>query len=162
MNPNIERGLYLLVIFGLGGYVANAGAQQTRLERNIPYTAQQLLKDLSSKAVKPQVVDLRALSSDDDDDDVGGYEDAHIPGSLPMPACDETKMPATARDMLRNDVPTIIVTRDGDAAAYQRCADKFLRARNLAGGAAAWIDAGLPEEDGEHVPPSMGGGGGCL
>ncbi len=161
MNPTIERAVYLVVIVALGGYVAQAGAEQTRLERGVGYPAKQLLRELSSKGFKPQVVDLRALE-DEDDDDVGGYAETHIPGSIPFPGCDLTKMPASARLTMRTDVATVIVSRDGDRASFERCAAHFSRVRNLQGGAAAWIEAGLPEADGPFTPPKMGGGGGCL
>ena len=160
MNPAIQRAGLLLAIVVLGALVATAGMARTELENRIPMDRRELLKTISKKGNRLQVVDVRVLS--DDEDDVGGYEDARVPGALPMPGCDPAKVPATARELVRGDIPTVLVSRDGDGASFEACKGRFLRVRNLDGGMAAWIDAGLPEDDGEHTPPSMGAGGGCL
>jgi hypothetical protein len=59
-------------------------------------------------------------------------------------------------------VPTIIVSEDGDAEAFKKCATFFTSARNLEGGLEAWVDANLPEDSGEYIPPKPSAGGGCL
>ncbi|MFT3912703.1 MAG: rhodanese-like domain-containing protein [Anaeromyxobacteraceae bacterium] len=91
-----------------------------------------------------------------------GYEDARVPGALPMPGCDLAAAPEKARARIVPSVPTVIVTATGSAAEAARCAGFFTSARLLAGGQEAWTDANLPEDSGEYSPPSAKAGGGCL
>ncbi|MEY3014179.1 MAG: hypothetical protein RIT45_2914 [Pseudomonadota bacterium] len=160
MKPPILRLLILVAIGGLSVGVASAGMARTEIENAIPMSSRELLGLVSKKGANVQVVDVRVLA--DDDDDVGGYQDARVPGSLPMPGCDPDKVPEQALGRVRADIPTVLVSRDGDAATFERCRKHFLRVRNLEGGMAAWSEAGLPEEDGPYVAPKPGAGGGCL
>ncbi len=160
MAPALQRVAFLVVIVALSALVASAGMARTDIENRIPYESREVLSIVSQKGHRVQVIDVRKLS--DDDDDVGGYEDARIPGALPMPGCDPANVPDEAKGRIRADIPTVLVSRDGDTKSYEACKQRFLRVRNLEGGMAAWTDAGLPEEDGEYVAPRMGAGGGCL
>lgn len=163
MNPKVERAVYIVVILVLSVYLIFLGKKQTEIQRNIPITAQELYDKLSNPKLKVQIIDVRELTSDDD---VGGYEDSRVPGALPFPGCDKTKMTSeNLQEALKRINPytyTVIVSTDGNKEIFQKCAQKFNNAQNLAGGMAAWQEAGLPDESGEYVPPKAGGGGGCL
>ncbi|MCO4760335.1 MAG: hypothetical protein KC502_02450 [Myxococcales bacterium] len=160
MRTTIERIIYLLVIATLGGMVIQAGNLHSALENAVPVTPKELYAQLKKKGRKPQIIDARALKSVGDDDEA--FEESHIPGAIPMPGCAMIKAPVAAQAMIQVGVPTIIVSQQGDEKTLTACQAKFSRARNLAGGMAAWEDADYPEEDGEYLPPKMGGGGGCL
>ena len=56
----------------------------------------------------------------------------------------------------------VIVTADGDDAAFEACRQHFAAARNLAGGMEAWSAANLPEDTGEYRAPKASASGGCL
>lgn len=163
MSPKVERGVYIGIIVILAVVLLSMGKKQIELQRNIPITAEELYKKLSNPKLKVQIIDTRPLTSDDD---VGGYEDSRIPGALPFPDCDESKMTSeNLQEALKRINPyayTVIVSTNGDKAIFENCAQKFKNAQNLAGGMAAWQEAGLPDESGEYIPPKAGGGGGCL
>ena len=156
----IERGVFFAVILGLSGMLVSEGRAQVRLEREIPVDAQGLYKQIAA-GNRPQIIDVRPLE-DDDNEDVGGYEYTHVPGSIPFPGCDENTAPADALGQIQYGVPTVIVSAEGDKAAYEKCAQQFSRARNLEGGMLGWVDEFLPEDEGEYVAPKAGAGGGCL
>jgi rhodanese-related sulfurtransferase len=105
--------------------------------------------------VKLQIVDLRPYDDEH-------YLDAHIPGAIPSPGCDEGQTPEKAKDRIYSYVQTIIVTEAGDSAAFEACSKRFGQARLLAGGMAAWTEASLPEDTGDYSPPKNAAGGGCL
>lgn len=145
---------FLAIALLLGGVVVE-GRRRVSLEARVPVGAKELYGLLARSQVRYQIVDVRA-------DLAEGYEDDHIPGAVPMPECDPEKTPKAARDRILPSVPTIIVSEEGDAAAFARCAARFTTARNLGGGMKAWDDANLPEDTGEYTPPSSRAGGGCL
>jgi rhodanese-related sulfurtransferase len=118
-------------------------------------TARELYRTLARSRAALQVVDVRADLAD-------GYEDARVPGAIPLPGCDLAATPERARDRVYPSVPTVLVTSSGDPAEAARCAGFFTTARLLAGGMEAWSDANLPEDSGEYSPPSAKAGGGCL
>lgn len=160
MKAKIERAIFLTVITGLSFLVIQEGRSQVSLENQLSFEAQGLY-DAMADGVVYQLIDTRPLE-DDDNDDVGGYEYTHIPSSIPFPGCDEANLPETAKGLIQAGVPTIIVSAEGDAESYQKCTDFFKRARNLEGGMLGWTDEFFPEDEGEFIPPKMGGGGGCL
>jgi rhodanese-related sulfurtransferase len=156
----IERGAAYAIIFALSGVLVSQANARVEIERSIPMEAQVLYKSIAGGA-KPQIIDFRPLE-DDDNEDVGGYEYTHVPGSIPMPGCDPATTPEGALGQIQYGVPTVIVSADGDKAAYEKCAQVFSRARNLQGGMLGWMDEFLPEDEGEYVAPKAGAGGGCL
>jgi hypothetical protein len=156
----VQRVVFLAVILGLSGLLVSKSMAQVQLEREVPVNATGLYGDLAS-GIKPQIVDMRPLV-DDDNEDVGGFEYTHIPGSIPFPGCDPLTTPEGAMGQIQPGVPTVIVSAEGSADDYARCADVFSRARNLEGGMLGWMDEFYPEDEGEYTPPSMGAGGGCL
>lgn len=156
----IERGVFLAVIFALSGVLVSQANARVDLERAIPMQPKALYEGLAN-GIKPQIIDFRPLE-DDDNEDVGGYEYTHVPGAIPMPGCDPTTTPEDALAQIQYGVPTIIVSAEGEAEAYEACAARFSRARNLEGGMLGWMDEFLPEDEGEYVAPKAGAGGGCL
>ena len=161
MNGWIERGVFLAAIVGMTALLVNEGRTQVKLEGQVPITAKALY-DQMAEGQAFQLIDLRPLE-DDDNEDVGGFQYLRVPKSTPMPNCDLSQAPEAARPHIKPQLPTVIITADGDPAAIERCG-VFKRARYLKGGVMAWSEAGLPEDEGEYTPPKpMGaGGGGCL
>ncbi len=164
MNPKIERAIYIGLIVVLAGLLVSFGKKEVELQKQIPVTAEELYKKLANPNINIQIIDVRPYEPEDEDydDEYLYYTDIHLPGAIPLPDCDESKAPEEAVEQINPYIPTIIVSRDGDPEIFQKCAQKFKIAQNLAGGIVAWDDAGLPTEDGEYEPPKVGGGGGCL
>lgn len=136
-------------------FVVSQGARRADLDEQIAITPKQLYKQIGSSQVKLQIVDVRG-------DIEENYEDTHVPGAIPFPGCELAALPPTVQERIVPSVPTIVVSADGDRAAYDKCRAFFTSSRNLAGGLDAWIDANLPEDSGEYVPPKPSAGGGCL
>ncbi len=151
----IEPIVWASSLFFLAALVVGEGALRARLERRIPLSAPELYRTLAHSQTGVQVVDVRP-------DAAAGYEDAHIPGALPMPGCDLARTPEAARDHIYPSVPTVIVTAGGDGGEVRRCLSIFASARVLAGGMMAGDDENLPVDSGPYNPPSARAGGGCL
>lgn len=156
----IERGVFLAVIFAMGGLLVNESKAQVALEKEIPVQPKGLY-DLIAAGKRPQVIDIRPLE-DDDNEDVGGYEYTHVPGSIPFPGCDPAQTPEGAMGQIQFGVPTVLVTAEGESELLDKCNAQFSRARNMEGGMLGWVDEFLPEDEGEYVAPKAGAGGGCL
>ncbi|MEW5740397.1 MAG: rhodanese-like domain-containing protein [Myxococcota bacterium] len=150
-----ELAIYVAALAVLGALLMAEGRTTTELEARAAVSPKELWALLSNPQLKLQIVDLRPYDDDH-------YLDTHIPGSIPLPSCDLEKAPPAARDRIYPYVTTIIVTEDGDRAAFEQCRAKFGVARNLAGGLTAWTDENKPEDTGEYSPPKAGAGGGCL
>lgn len=143
----------LLVV--LAGLVVSEGGRRAELERSVPLAPEELYRTLARSQTSWQVIDARL-------DVVEEYEDAHVPGAIPMPACDLSRAPEAARQRIHRGVPTVIVTAAGDPEEVRPCLASFAAARSLGGGMEAWSDANLPEDSGEYSAPSARAGGGCL
>jgi len=139
----------------LSGMVVGEGRRRAALERRLAVQPEELYRTLARSAVRWQIVDVRPDLEE-------GYEDARVPGALPLPGCDEASAPPAARDRIQRSVPTVIVSATGAEPGLDACLDRFTAARLLAGGMEAWSDANLPEDSGEYVAPSARAGGGCL
>lgn len=150
-----EPVVYVAILALLAGLLVGEGRRRTELERRVPVEAKELYRLLSRTQTAWQLLDVRA-------DLAEGYQDAHVPGALPLPGCDPASAPPAARDRILRTVPTVLISEDGDLAALQACLGRFTAARALAGGMTAWSDASLPEDSGEYTPPSAKAGGGCL
>ncbi len=148
-----EPFAWLIVAAALSGLVASEGRKRAELEARVPFSAPDLYRSLAKSQSRWQIVDAREESA---------YADSHVPGAIPMPSCDATKVPAAAVGRAIVSVPTVIVTSSGADADFRACLSTFTAARNLEGGMAAWSDAGLPEDSGDYSPPSVKAGGGCL
>ncbi len=155
MSARLELFGWVALLVALSAGVAAEGRRRADLERRVPLGARELYGTLARSRTSWQVVDVR-------DDLAAGYEDAHVPGALPMPGCDLSRAPAAARDRILTSVPTAIVSEDGKGDEVRTCVARFTSARAVAGGMAAWSEARLPEDTGEYVPPSVKAGGGCL
>ncbi len=151
----LEAGIYVAAMVLLGVLLLFEGRQTTELLARQAVAPKDLYAMLSNPQVKLQIVDLRPYDDDH-------FLDTHIPGSVPLPGCDAAKAPEDARDRVYSYVDTVIVTEDGDQAAFEACRKKFGQARMLAGGMNGWFDANLPEDTGEYRPPKNAAGGGCL
>lgn len=136
-------------------FVVSQGVRRAELDEATPIAPKALYKLVSSPNVKLQIVDVRPDPSEN-------YEDTHLPGAIPFPGCDPTGMDPKVMERILPSVPTIVVSEDGEADAFKKCAAFFTSARNLEGGLEAWVDANLPEDSGEYIPPKPSAGGGCL
>ncbi len=152
---NIEPLVWAAVFLATAGWVGAEGQRRQSLETQVPISAKELYQKLARSQVKLQVIDIRPELEDN-------YEDAHIPGAIPLPGCDLSAAPPAAAAQILTSAPTIVVSADGDAGTFQGCSGQFKQARNLAGGMEAWTDAAYPEDTGEYMPPKAGAGGGCL
>lgn len=151
----LELAVYVLALAALGGALLVEGRRSTALLARSPVSPKELYALLANPQVKLQVVDLRP--HDDEN-----FLDTHIPGAIPLPGCAPEQAPEGARERVYPYVTTIVVTADGDPAAFEACRGRFGLARNLAGGQAAWSAANLPEDNGAYSPPRNSSGGGCL
>lgn len=150
----IEWVLYLVGILGLAYGNFAAAVANRALEARLPITARELYARLAQSQVKVQIIDIRVPSAH-------GYDDAHVPGAIPLPGCDLEAAPASVRDHIFAYMPTVVVAGDA-TAGVESCLARFAMAKTLAGGMSAWSAANLPEDSGEYSPPKAGGGGGCL
>ncbi|WP_456401078.1 rhodanese-like domain-containing protein [Persephonella sp.] len=166
MSPKVERIIYISIIAVLSIVLFSFGKKEVELQKQIPITAEELYKKLSNPKVTIQIIDVRPYEipeeEEDEAEEIDYFTGAHIPGSIPFPDCDESKIPEEAKDQINPYLPTVIVSRDGDPEIFKKCSEKFSMAQNLAGGIYAWDDEGYPEDEGEYEPPKAGGGGGCL
>jgi rhodanese-related sulfurtransferase len=151
----LEGWLYVAALAALSAVLVVEGRTHARLAQAQPVTPRELYALLGNPQLKVQVVDLRAYDDDH-------FLDTHVPGAVPLPGCDDAQAPAAARERVYPYVMTVLVTDDGDEAAFAKCRERFSFARNLAGGMAAWSDATLPEDTGDYAAPKAGAGGGCL
>lgn len=152
MKRAVEPIVYVALLALLSAGALAEGRRRAELDRRLPLTPQELYRTLARSQVRWQVIDAR--TSD--------FDDAHVPGSIPFPACDAGRTPAAARERIVASAPTVIVTASGEAKESEPCLARFTSARVLAGGMAAWSDANLPEDSGDYAPPSSRAGGGCL
>ncbi len=150
----IEPGLWFGAIFVLSGLLLAAGMENAALKSELPIAPKELYRTLAKSKSTIQIIDVR--------DDEEEFDDTHVPGAIPFPGCDFDKTAEEVRPHILAAVPTIIVSEEGDAAAFKKCQAIFPLARNLQGGIEGWTDEGLPEDSGEYVPPKPGAGGGCL
>jgi rhodanese-related sulfurtransferase len=156
VRPALEAAAWLGLLALLGAGVIAEGRTRSDLERRIPLAPQELYRTLATSRTVWQIVDVR-------EDLEGDYEDAHVPGAIPLPGCEPGRAPADARERVLPSVPTVIVSAGAeDRAAAEACAARFTSARVLAGGMEGWFDANLPEDSGEYAAPSAKAGGGCL
>ena len=152
MKRVVEPIVYVALLVLLSAAALAEGRKHAALDRRLPLTPQELYRTLAKSQVRWQVIDAR--TSD--------FDDAHVPGSIPLPACDAARVPAGVRERVLASAPTVIVTATGEASEAAPCLERFTSARVLAGGMAAWSDANLPEDNGDYTPPSAKAGGGCL
>ncbi len=155
MSRALEPLAAAAVLVLLAGLVLHEGRRRTELERRLPVTARELYRQLSKGAAGVQVLDVRPDLED-------GYEDAHVPGALPLPGCDLSRTPPEARSRIILTLPTVIVSGEDGEEAVAACLARFPAARGLAGGMDAWSEARLPEDSGAYTPPPARAGGGCL
>jgi rhodanese-related sulfurtransferase len=155
MTARAEPLAWAAALALLAALVSVEGSRRAALERAVPVEAKELYRTLARSQAGVQVVDVRPDLS-------GGYEDAHVPGAIPLPGCDPAKAPRGAAERIHASVPTVLVSADGGGDELRRCRGRFTSARALAGGMDAWDAARLPEDVGEYTPPSAKAGGGCL
>lgn len=155
MRPWIETAVWAALLLSLSGLTLSEGSRRAALEKRLPVGPAELYRTLARSQTAWQVVDAR-------EDLSAAYEDAHVPGAVPMPGCDLARTPEAARQRIYRGVPTVIISGNGDPAELTRCLSQFTSARALAGGMQAWSDADLPEDSGAYASPSSRGGGGCL
>jgi rhodanese-related sulfurtransferase len=154
MTARTEVAVTIGALALLSALVAVEGRRRSELERRLPVGATELYRRLARSQSSVQLIDVRA--------DLAGFEDAHLPGSIPMPGCDPSRAPEKARGRIVLTAPTVVVSASGAEPDLATCLARFGAARGLAGGMAAWSAANLPEDSGEYSPPSAKAGGGCL
>jgi rhodanese-related sulfurtransferase len=155
----MKRGPFELVgwigvLAALSALLVQEGRRRVDLERRVPVPPREVYRTLARSQTAWQVIDVRPDLAD-------GFEDSHVPGSVPVPGCDLARAPGAARERVFPSVPTIVVG-GGDDAGLAACLARFTSARSLAGGMAAWSAARLPEDSGPYSAPSVKAGGGCL
>ncbi len=155
MRPWLEPAGWIAALAVAGGLVWGEGGRRAALERRVAVAPRELYRTLARSQAGLQVVDVR-------EDLEASYGDAHVPGAIPLPACDLARAPERARSRLVRSAPTVLVGATGAEDETRRCAALFTSARTLAGGMAAWSEANLPEDSGDYAPPSSKAGGGCL
>ena len=155
MSPRNETLGYLLLMGVLSLLLVSEGRTYQELRAQSVFQPQDLYRKISKSQEKLQIIDVRPDVS-------SNYEDIHIPGSIPFPECDPSKMDSKVMERIFSYAPTIIVSKKGDSAEFERCRPFFRSALNLAGGIDGWLDSNLPEDSGEYVPPKSSAGGGCL
>lgn len=155
MSARVEVLASAAVVAVLSTMLAVEGNRRVELERQIPVEPKEVYRTLARSQTAWQVVDVRP-------DLAEGFEEAHVPGAIPLPGCDPARAPEAARDRVLFSVPTVIVGEPGDPKAQQACLSRFATARWMAGGMDAWSSANLPEDMGAYTPPSAKAGGGCL
>lgn len=155
MSARVEVLASAAIVAMLSTMLVLEGSRRVELERRVPVEPKELYRTLARSQTSWQVVDVRPDLSE-------GYEEAHVPGALPLPGCDLTLAPEAARARILFSVPTVVVGASGDPEAMRACLSRFASARGLAGGMDAWIGANLPEDVGAYSPPSAKAGGGCL
>jgi rhodanese-related sulfurtransferase len=151
----VESLIYVAAMVVLSVLLLVEGRRTTTLLARRAVTPRELFAQLSNPQVKLQLVDIRPYDDEH-------YLDAHVPGAIPMPGCALEQAPEAARERIYPYVSTIIITADGDEAAFEACREKFGQARLLAGGMSGWSEANLPEDTGDYAPPKSAAGGGCL
>lgn len=155
MSARGEVILSVVVLAALSTLLAREGVRRVELERQVPVEPKEVYRALARSQTAWQVVDVRPDLAD-------GFEDAHVPGAIPMPGCDPALAPEAARGRVLFSAPTVVIGAPGDAAAMNACLARFASARGMAGGMDAWSAARLPEDTGAYSPPSAKAGGGCL
>ncbi len=155
MSARGEVVAWVVALAILSGLVVREGGRRAARERQVPVAPKELYRTLARSQTGVQVVDVRADLED-------GYDEAHVPGAIPLPGCDPSRAPRGASERVQASVPTVIVSGDGGGEELHRCLARFTAARTLAGGMDAWDAARLPEDVGEYTPPSAKAGGGCL
>jgi len=151
----LEPLAYAAALLLLAGLLAVEGRRRVELERQLPVEPKELYRLLAKTQTTWQLLDVRPDLAD-------GYDDAHVPGALPLPGCDLAAAPEAARARILTTVPTVVISADGLEDGLEACVGRFASARSLAGGMTAWSAASLPEDSGEYTPPSAKAGGGCL
>lgn len=155
MSRRAETVAYVAALAVLAGLLVAEGTRRVELERGLPVAPREAYRTMARSPAGLQVVDVRP-------DLAEGYEDAHVPGAIPMPGCDPERTPAAARERIYPSVPTLVVSASGSEPETARCLARFRLARAMAGGMAAWSAANLPEDTGSYSAPSAKAGGGCL
>ncbi len=154
-RARLEPLAYAAALLVLAGLLGFEGRRRVELERQLPVEPKELYRLLARTQATWQLLDIRPDLSE-------GYDDAHVPGALPLPGCDPAAAPEAARARILTTVPTVVISAEGGEPGLQECLARFASARSLAGGMEAWSAASLPEDSGEYTPPSAKAGGGCL
>ncbi len=155
MSARVEVLASAAIVAVLSTMLAVEGSRRVELERRVPVEPKEVYRTLARSQTSWQVVDVRP-------DLAEGYEEAHVPGAIPLPGCDPSLAPEAARARILFSVPTVIVGQPDDPEARQACLSRFASARWMAGGMDAWTSANLPEDMGAYTAPSAKAGGGCL
>lgn len=155
MTARLEASIFGVAIVVLSLLLVQEGRTHSELSAGSALDARALYRRISSSQVKLQIIDARGGSEE-------GYEDTHIPGAIPFAGCDFEALDESVRARIFDYAPTVVVSANGESDVFDRCRRHFRTAFNLKGGMTAWLDAGLPEDSGEYVPPKNSAGGGCL
>ncbi|MBT3234699.1 MAG: rhodanese-like domain-containing protein [Bdellovibrionales bacterium] len=164
MSETKEWLLYLSIILVLGTVLISEGRTNIDLKRSQEMSAKQLYRDLAATGRSIQLVDVRPYDEGDDDPEYTSYQEAHIPGSIPIPGCDSKIADREAFEMVNPYTLTVLISKNGtiDGELKAKCSSLFIDSIIMVGGMVAWAQRDYPEEDGEYVAPPIGGGGGCL
>lgn len=110
-----------------------AKVQRAALAVERAVAPQALYQTIRVAPAKYQLVDLREAAE---------FEDGHLPQAIRL------QLPLAKGAPLDRYKPTVIVTDDGDKAAFETLAREFKLAANLDGGMMQWRMSRLPEVSG--------------
>ncbi len=126
---------YLGIIAALVAALLFQGSrtQRAALAAQQAVAAADLYQAIRQAPARYQLVDLREAAE---------FEDGHLPQAVHL------KLPLEKGAAFDRYRPTVIVTDEGDSAAYQALAREFKLAMNLEGGMTQWRMSRLPEVSG--------------
>ena len=151
MSARVEVLASAAIVAVLSAMLVVEGNRRVELERQVPVEPKELYRTLARSQTSWQVVDVRP-------DLAEGYEEAHVPGAIPLPGCD----PAQAPGGRACPDPLLGPHRDraGSRTTRRRCGPACPGSPPRAGWPGAWTRGPAPicPEDIGSVHAALGQG----